>query len=202
MVIQVPRCKTLHQFFKLLQYMQNASELLQWCSVCDPAKIFLTSKFSYLLFSNPTHKTKTGTPNRRETTNSTPPRPIIMFGLSETGSNSQIIFIMCQALLCLLPHSANYAKMLGQNHFAEPNWHVLTFLHPIFIWQDQILSTGGVALSQWSIFVSQSVLCAIGRQSTSTSHPTKKQTPQQKCTWKLDMHSCINEYYTFPWEAS
>jgi len=29
-----------------------------WCSVCDPAKIFLTSKFSYLLFCNPTRKTK------------------------------------------------------------------------------------------------------------------------------------------------
>ncbi len=24
------------------------------------------------------------------------------------------------------------ARMLGQNHFAEPNWHVLTYLHPIF----------------------------------------------------------------------
>jgi hypothetical protein len=35
-----------------------ALEHLQRYSVCDPAKIFLTSKFSYLLFSNPTHKTK------------------------------------------------------------------------------------------------------------------------------------------------
>jgi hypothetical protein len=25
--------------------------------VCEPAKIFLTSKFSYLLFYDPTHKT-------------------------------------------------------------------------------------------------------------------------------------------------
>jgi hypothetical protein len=24
---------------------------------------------------------------------------------------------------------------LGQNHFAEPNQHVLTFLHPILIWR-------------------------------------------------------------------
>ncbi len=32
--------------------------------VCDPAKIFFTSKFSYLLFfCNPTHKTETGTAN-------------------------------------------------------------------------------------------------------------------------------------------
>jgi hypothetical protein len=32
-----------------------------------------------------------------------------------------------------LPASAKSAKMLGQNHFAEPNQHVLTFLHPILI---------------------------------------------------------------------
>ncbi len=29
-------------------------------SLFDPAKIFLTSKFSYLLFPNPSHKTKIG----------------------------------------------------------------------------------------------------------------------------------------------
>jgi hypothetical protein len=29
------------------------------CSVCDPPKIFLMYKISYLLFSNPNHKTKT-----------------------------------------------------------------------------------------------------------------------------------------------
>jgi hypothetical protein len=52
-------------------------------------KIFLTSKFSYLLFSNPTHKTKTGTAKGWETTNSNLPRPIIMIGQLETGSNSQ-----------------------------------------------------------------------------------------------------------------
>jgi len=52
-------------------------------------KKILTSKFSYLLFSNPTHKTKTGTANRWESTNSNLPRPIIMNGQSETGSSSQ-----------------------------------------------------------------------------------------------------------------
>jgi hypothetical protein len=39
-------------------------------------KKILPSKFSYLLFFNPTHKTKTGTANRRETTNDKPPGPI------------------------------------------------------------------------------------------------------------------------------
>jgi hypothetical protein len=68
-------------------------EHLQHCSVCDPyvilQKIILTSKSSYLLFSNPTHKLKlkSGTANRWETINSKPPGPIIMIGQSETGSN-------------------------------------------------------------------------------------------------------------------
>jgi hypothetical protein len=34
-----------------------------------------------------------------------------------------------------LPAWASSAKLLGQNHFAEPNQHVLTFLHPIWIWR-------------------------------------------------------------------
>jgi hypothetical protein len=40
---------------------------------------------------------------------------------------------MGKALLRLSPVSANYAKMLGQNDVAEPNWHGLTVLHPILI---------------------------------------------------------------------
>jgi hypothetical protein len=38
------------------------------CSVCDPAKIFLIYKFSYLLFSNPNHKTKIKTAIRWDRT--------------------------------------------------------------------------------------------------------------------------------------
>ncbi len=34
----------------------------------------------------------------------------------------------------LLPTSINYAKMLGQNHFVEPNQQkILIFLHPILM---------------------------------------------------------------------
>ncbi len=68
-------------------------EHLQQWPLCDPTTIFLTSKFSYLLFSKPSHKTKIGTANRWETTNSRALGPIIMIGQSETGSSSQIIFI-------------------------------------------------------------------------------------------------------------
>jgi len=54
-------------------------------SVCDYAKIFLTSKCSYVLFSNPTHKTATATANRWETTNSNPAGPIELSSQSTTG---------------------------------------------------------------------------------------------------------------------
>jgi hypothetical protein len=42
--------------------------------------------------------------------------------------------------------SFNCAKMLGKNRFAEPNWHVLTFLHSILVCH--ILSSSGVALTR------------------------------------------------------
>ncbi len=47
--------------------LERVSEHLPQCSVYirDPAKIFLTSKFSYnFMFSNPTHQNKIGTVNR------------------------------------------------------------------------------------------------------------------------------------------
>ncbi len=94
-------------------------------------KILLTSKFSYLLFHNPTHKTKTATASRWGTAN----RP-------ETN-------LLCFALLCLLPPSANCAKMLGQNHFEEPNQHGLTFLHPVLICRMELL-LGVVRLQPWN----------------------------------------------------
>jgi len=50
-------------------------------------------------------------------------------------------------LIVKLTQFTNYAKILGQSHFAEPNRHVLTFFHRIIIFQDHVLSTGGVALT-------------------------------------------------------
>jgi hypothetical protein len=72
---------------------QQNSTAMDVRSVCDPAKMFFTSKFSFVLFCNHTCKTETGTANRWETTNSKPLGPIIMTGRSETPSSSQIIFI-------------------------------------------------------------------------------------------------------------
>jgi hypothetical protein len=84
-----------------------------------PVKIFLTSKFSSLLFFcyNPptTHKPEIGTANRFcwgrgrggvGTTNNKPPGRIIMIGQSETVSISQIKVF-------------KYVVLLNQNYFRE-----------------------------------------------------------------------------------
>jgi len=49
------------QFHDVPEVISILREDLQLCSVCDSAKVFLTSEFSYLLSSNPTHKIETGT---------------------------------------------------------------------------------------------------------------------------------------------
>jgi hypothetical protein len=72
----------------MMLFLEMMLEHLQRCSVCDPAKIFFTSKFSYVLFCNPTNKSETGTANRWGTTDNEPPGPIIMMFQSETLSSS------------------------------------------------------------------------------------------------------------------
>jgi hypothetical protein len=48
---------------KMVQIRQISKfkKIPKWCSVCDPAKIIFTSKFSYVLFCNATNKTETET---------------------------------------------------------------------------------------------------------------------------------------------
>jgi hypothetical protein len=113
-------------------------------------KIFLTSKFSYLLFCNPTHKTAKEDCIYVGTTNSKPPGLIIMIGQSKTGNSSQIIFItlfsslpgaqlccgfhrpqqICRRMTIFLTHTCIYVN------FSWSNFNV----------QGRILSTHGVAL--------------------------------------------------------
>jgi len=107
---------------------------LERCSVCN---LTLQKYFShpslviYLLFCNFTHKTETGTANRwGGTTNSKPAGPITTMGRSETLLISSLIRTL---LRHHVPATANYAIMLSQNHFLEPNWHVLTFLDPTIL---------------------------------------------------------------------
>jgi hypothetical protein len=76
-----------------------------------------TPKFSY---SNRTHQTKTRTANRCEITNSNPPGPIKLASQSLAAPSTSL---------------NNVYINTGRNHFAEPNWHGLTFLHVIFFWR-------------------------------------------------------------------
>ncbi len=70
------------------------------CSLCDHAKMFLTSKFSDLLFRKLTYKTQRGDCKQVGTTNSKPPGSIIMIGQSKTGSRNQIMFITLFSSRC------------------------------------------------------------------------------------------------------
>ncbi len=114
---------------------------LQQCSVCYPKKkIFSHPSLVISLFSNPTLGLQIG----RRTTNSKPHGRIIMISQSETGISSHTYLWHCSLTVA----SANYAKILGQNHFLlSQTGKGLTFLHPILICKVRYyLSTIGVAL--------------------------------------------------------
>jgi hypothetical protein len=92
-------------------------------AVCGPAKIFLTSKFSYLLFSNPTHKLDLGLQIGG--------RLLIATHQDQSNypANQQQLLGVAVPFTSLI----KLCKVLARNHLAEPNQHVLTFLHPILI---------------------------------------------------------------------
>jgi hypothetical protein len=103
-------------------------ERLHRCSVCDLAKIFFTSKFSYLLFVNPNIETNTGISNRCGTTNSKPLGPIIIMGQSETLSSSEIIFSTLFFLRC-----ASCCALYYPLHTLQLRWAKTIFLNPILL---------------------------------------------------------------------
>jgi hypothetical protein len=74
----------------------NSLEHLQWCSVCNPAKISLTCKFTFLLFPTPPVKSKTGTANRWETSNKNSPGPIKLSSQSTAGVRLCSVFYQPQ----------------------------------------------------------------------------------------------------------
>jgi hypothetical protein len=121
---------------KLCMAGKDYLEHLQRCSVWNTAKIFFSSKFSYLLFCNDTHKTETGTANRWGTTNRQPPGPIIVIGQSETLSSSRIIFIK---LFCARAHrwSAFYLS-------ATTNFEIMPTFTLHLICKDYCLRSFGV----------------------------------------------------------
>jgi hypothetical protein len=92
---------------------------LKWCLVCDPVEKKFTSKFSYLLFCNPTHKTETGTGKCGGNTNSKPPGLINHYDGPFKNNDPQAyriydtLFCRCTQLPRLLPSHRkvyNYAE--------------------------------------------------------------------------------------------
>jgi hypothetical protein len=96
-------------------------EHLQRCSL---QKYFSIPSLVIYFFSNPTHKPKTGTANRWETTNSNPLGPLKLSSQSTADVRVCCAFYQPQQTV---------QKCWGQNHFAEPNGHVWIFLHSILI---------------------------------------------------------------------
>jgi len=84
---------------------KSISSSAQQCS-CNPTQICFTSKFSYLILCNPTHKTETGIGNRCGTTNSEPAGPIVIKGQSETLNYINMFVI-------------NVMKSLSQNKWSS-----------------------------------------------------------------------------------
>ncbi len=98
---------------------------------------------SVIYFSATPHTTKTGIAKSCEITNSKPPEPI-----SNQSDHIYYTLLWYTVLLCLLRASANPVNVCELYHFAEPNWRVPIFLHPILLCR-AILCTAGDALLIW-----------------------------------------------------
>jgi hypothetical protein len=116
-------------------------EHLQLCSACDSQNIFFTSKFSHLLFSNPTHKPENGMANRCGGL-------LIANHLDQSlwwanqknwaAVRSHFVHCFLEVHRVVARHASATPQlllevMLSQNYFTEPNRHVLTFYHSIVL---------------------------------------------------------------------
>jgi hypothetical protein len=161
-----------------LNYPFSYSDHPHSCSVCDPAKIFPTSKFSCLLvFCNPAHKTETGTANRvkwellianhLDGTNHSD-WPIKKQGAtvrsyllqsSVTGAHSLAGAQRCCGLTSLR------SKYAGEKLFSWAKRANVDFSSSHFNVQGHILSTGGDALTLSCLPIS---FTALGSSSSSS----------------------------------
>ncbi len=91
-------------------------EHLQRCSV------FFTSKFSYVLFCNPTNQTETIIYDRP-----------IRNTEQQSDHIYYTLFWRCTALLRVVRATVTCAMMLSQNHFPESNGYKLDFLHSFVV---------------------------------------------------------------------
>jgi hypothetical protein len=107
-----------------------------------PCKSISTSKFRYLLFSNPTHQTKTGTAHRWETTNSNPPWPIKLSSQSTAGARLCCV----PARLCCAFYLSELCKNAGPKTFCWAKGPCLDFSPCL----DIIIFAGPCTGHRWS----------------------------------------------------
>jgi hypothetical protein len=127
------------------------------CSICDPAKIILISKFSYSLFSNPTHKTKIGTANRWDATLTNQWADYYYWSIRKKEQQSDHIY--CTLLWLVLGFAVPYTslsklyKNAGPNPFCLAKWAYFHFSSSNINLQGHIRSTSGVVLRMVLLFL-------------------------------------------------
>ncbi len=99
------------------------------------------------------------------------------------------------AHLCCAVSILSTCKCAGQSHFSEPNWHVLTFLHPIWMCMVPYWAPLGNALSTQSMLTSVGLECrpvAPGVKIGSTSWYDKLKLPWTPTSLSLSWNHSRN----------
>ncbi len=108
------------------------------CLVRDPAKMFLTFKFSCLLLCQPNYKTERGTTNMWKLLIANHLDQSLCLANQKQGALIRP-YLLHSSLVCAQISCAFYQPwqtvhgMQEQNRFAELNQHILTFLHLILM---------------------------------------------------------------------
>jgi hypothetical protein len=145
--------KKKYSFHSLGGVMEECKSKIQRCSVYDPAKIFFTSKFSHVLFCNPTHKTEAGAANRWG-------GRLIVNHMDESlwwanqkhwaAVRSYLLHSFVQVhtvlLSLLLSHEERYTQMCGPETIFLSQTGICWISSSNFTMQDHILSTAGDTL--------------------------------------------------------
>ncbi len=103
----------------------------------SPCKKIVTSKFSCLHFSNPTHKTETGTANSWETPNQTTWTDDFQKHWAAVRSYLLHSFLQVHNDAAHFTSHRELFKSKEPKPFPELNWHVFTFFHLILLCRSQ-----------------------------------------------------------------